>query len=1090
MTNLFIGVDKENKRKKLIEIAKDYITKGYRVFYFVPEQVCLEMERYCFKTMKDIDSSNFEVLNFSRVPDRFYKDIGKRPDKPYIDEGGKKLILDLAVKEIADDLEYFNKKNNRYALDQLFDIIKLFKENKIDGSEFLNFTADSENKKIKDIALVYESYNSVLSSMYYDSFDELERLTKITDVEYLKDKIFIFDFFSSFSKIENDFIKSIIKNCKEVYFALTCNDKIYNYKKSDKFYPVYKTAEKIIRFSKESNKEIKINKDFCEAKTEIAKLCQYVFTEEKVDCKDTVKILNCGNNYNECEIISLEIKRIIREENCRYSDIAVISRDDSYRKILETVFDKYNIPIFNDNKVSLDTKPVFLYINSIFSILQRGFTRENIIKLLKSGLTKYSFEECCIVENYLNLWNISSKEFCGEDFKFHPGGFVKDFTEKDRKNLENINRIKNEIFLEISSLKEDLSEENAINMSKTLYKFILKNNIPNYIQDKVEEYEKTGFFDLAEEYTQVFNLIINIFEQLSMILDEKPITIEEYYEYFSILSKSYEIGKIPTSMDEVFYSNAEKAKTINKKYVFLIGMNQGVFPKIYNNSSLISDYEKNKLKTFGFDLGDNEKEKSFNEKFLFFDIMTLAEKRLYITFPTATLQGEVIMRSSYVDSVLNCVNNLVIDDVSVLKDDFKIQDEQSASVNINLLKDKFSFEEYPTLIQKEKSVVDAENFDIEGKLNPKLESFKLNESDLNFSASQYETYVKCPFSYFMRYMMKINPLPDTNFGQRVIGNFVHNGLEYIFKQLKAENISIKDADNEKLDSILKEFFDFYTKQVLYLNESVRFSYFYENILNILRKIIGNLKDEFSESLFEPVEFEFKIGDDCQVKPLKIELENGKCLKFMGSIDRVDCYEKNGMSYIRIIDYKTGKKEFKLTDVYNGINIQMLIYLFSIWENSKENTIPAGILYYPARTSQIVLDQDYSSKDVENEMKKEFKRNGLLLDDEDILLAMENPITGRYIPVKLSAKGEIKGKNSLATLEELGEIENRILDDVKKNGNKLIKGDISISPLVNVSPCDYCDYKGICGYNENYCQKRYYNDNTAKSTKKETEEGEN
>lgn len=1086
MTNLFIGVDKENKRKKLVEIAKEYITKGYQVFYFVPEQVCLEMERYCFNKMKDIDSFKFEVLNFSRVSDRFYKDIGKRPDKPYIDEGGKKLILDLAVKEIADNLEYFNKKNNKYALDQLFEIIKLFKENKIDGSEFLNFTANSENKKIRDIAAVYESYNSILSSMYYDSSDELERLTKVTDPEYLKDKVFIFDFFSSFSKIENDFIKLIITNCKEIYFSLTCDDKLYNYKKTDKFYPVYKTIENIIRFSKESNKEIKLNKDFYETKSEIGKLSKCIFTDEKTDFSDFVKILNCGNNYNECEIIALEIKRILREEKCRFSDIAVISRDDSYRKILETVFDKYNIPIFNDNKVSLDTKPVFLYINAIFSILQRGFTRENVIKLLKSGLTKYSFEECCIVENYLNLWNISSKEFCGEDFKFHPGGFVKDFTEKDKKALDDINIIKNEIFLDISSLKEDMSNENALNMSKILYDFIVKNNIPDYIQNKAEEYQKAGFFDLAEEYTQVFNMIINIFEQLSMILGEKPVTIEEYYEYFSILSKSYEIGKIPTSIDEVFYSNAEKAKTINKKYVFLIGMNQGVFPKIYNNSSLISDFEKNKLKSFGFDLGDNEKEKSFNEKFLFFDVITLPTKRLYVTFPTATLQGEVLIRSSYVDSILNCVNNLVIDDVSILKDDFKIQDEQSAKVNINLLKDKFIFEKYPILQQKEKSIIDAENFDVEGKLNPNLESFKLNENDLNFSSSQYETYVKCPFSYFMRYMMKINPLPDTNFGQRVIGNFVHNGLEYVFKELKADNISIKDVDDEKLDNILKEFFDFYTKEVLYLNESVRTSYFYENILNILKKIITNLKDEFKGSLFEPVEFEFKIGENCQVKPLKIELENGKYLKFMGSIDRVDCYEKNGISYIRIIDYKTGKKEFKLTDVYNGINIQMLIYLFSIWENSKEDTIPAGILYYPARTSQIVLEQDYSSKDVENEMKKEFKRNGLLLDDEDILLAMENPLTGRYIPVKLSAKGEIKGKNSLTTLQELGELENYILNDVKKNGNKLIKGDISISPLVNVSPCDYCDYKGICGYNENYCQKRYYKENTDKSNK----EGEN
>lgn len=1075
MTNIFLGLNKKDKTNKLIEIAKNYVKQGKKVFYFVPEQICLEMERYCFSMMKDIDSSNFEVLNFSRTPDRFYKDIGKRPDMPYIDEGGKKLILSLAVKEISDKLDFFGKRNNKYVLEQLFDIIKLFKENKINGSEFLDFSEDVENKKLKDIGMIFESYNAVLSSMYYDSFDELERIVKITDKDYLKDKIFIFDFFNGFSKTENDFINLIIKNCDQVYFALTCDNNFYNYKKTDKFYPVYQTVEKIIRFSGEADKEIKLNKDFMENETETGILGKYIFEGKKEELKGNIKIISCGNNFDECEFISLEIKRLLREEGYRFSDFAVISRDDSYKKIIETVFDKYNIPIFNDNKAPLASKPVFLYINSIFDILLKGFTKENIIKFLKSGLTKYSFEECCIIENYLNLWNISSKEFCGEDFKFHPKGFVEKFSEKDAAQLNIINKIKNEIFLDISSFKEDISSENAVDISKKLYEFLVKNNIAQYIEKKVYEYETAGFSDLAEEYTQVFNMIINILEQISMILNDKPVSIEEYYNYFTILANSYDIGKIPTSIDEVFYSNVEKAKTINKKCVFLIGMNQGVFPKIYNNSSLLSDNEKEGLKNSGFDLGDSEKEKSFKEKFLFYDIITIPEEKLYITYPSVTLLGEKLLRSSYVNSVLECVKGIDIIDISVFKDDFKIQDEQSACVNINILKDR-NFPENYLLIEKKKELIkSADNFDVTGRLDVNSPGFLIDKEDLNFSSSQYETYVKCPFSYFMRYMMRINPLPDTNFGQRVIGNFIHNGLEYFFKELKNKNISLKETNEETINKILESFFEFYTKEVLYLNESVRTAFLYENIINILKKIIANLKEEFLCCEFEPLEFELKIGDNCDIKPLKIQLENGKYLKFIGSVDRVDKFVKNGTSYIRIIDYKTGNKEFKLKDVYNGINIQMLIYLFSIWNHSKEETVPAGILYYPAKTKQIVLDKDSTYEDVEKEMRKNFKRNGLLLDDEEILLAMENPLNGRFIPVKLSSSGKISGQNSLADLQTMGELEEYILDNVKETGNRLINGDISINPLINTNPCDYCDYKGICGYDENYCQKRYYKD---------------
>ena len=1075
MTNLFLGLDRKSKTDKLIEISKEYLKEGKKVFYYVPDQICLEMERYCFEKMKDINSSLFEVLNFSRTPDRFYKDMGKRPDKPYIDEGGKKLILSLAVKEISDRLSYFGKNSGKYILSQLFDTVKLLKQNKIDGGKLMNFFENSSNIKIKEIAEIYESYNSILSMSYYDSTDELERLTNVIDASFFRDKVFVFDFFNGFSKIENDFIKIVIENAKEVYFSFTCDNINYNYKKSDKFYPVYETIEKVIRFSKEAKKEIKLNKDYMKNDCPPGKLAENIFSGVKEESDDNIKIISCENSYDECEFISLEIKRLLRENRYRYSDFAVVARDDSYKKTLEMVFDRYRIPFFNDNKVPYVSKPIYLYINSIFEIMIKGFTKENIIKLLKTDLTGYSFEECCIVENYLNLWNISSKEFCGEDFKYHPRGFVENFTEKDIKELETVNKIKSEFFLDISSLKEDISSENAVNISKTLYNFLLRSNIPDYIQEKVSEYEKAGFIDLAEEYTQVFNLTISIFEQISMILDNKPVSIREYYEYFSIVASDYEIGKIPTSLDEVFYGSAEKVKTMNKKCVFIIGMNQGVFPKNFSNSSLISDFEIEYLKESGFDLGDNDKEKTFKEKFLFVDALLLSEEKLYITYPQVTIQGEKLLRSPYVNSVIDNYENLNIIDTSALPREFRIQDEKSACVNIGMIDKKIISKEHKAVIEKKNTINKAEKFDISGKLDVKSDAFTLNEKDLIFSASQYETYVKCPFSYFMRYVMKVDPMPDTNFGQRVIGNFVHNGLEYFFKSIKSENLSIRKLSDENIDKILRDFFDYYSKKVLYLNESVRSAFLYESIISILKKIVYNLKEEFSQSLFEPVEFELKIGDGCSIKPLEVKLDNGKNLKFIGSVDRVDEFKKDGTSYIRIVDYKTGTKEFKLKDVYNGINIQMLIYLFSIWNNSNKENIPAGILYYPAKTKQIVLDADSTGEDVQNEIRKNFKRNGLLLNDEEVLLAMENPLSGKYIPIKVSSSGKMSGQSSLADLSQMGELEEYIIKNMKKTGNSIINGDISISPLKSVDPCQYCDYMGICAYDERYCSSRYYKD---------------
>ena len=186
----------------------------------------------------------------------------------------------------------------------------------------------------------------------------------------------------------------------------------------------------------------------------------------------------------------------------------------------------------------------------------------------------------------------------------------------------------------------------------------------------------------------------------------------------------------------------------------------------------------------------------------------------------------------------------------------------------------------------------------------------------------------------------------------------------------------------------------------------------------------HLSQEFSKSDFEAKAFELAIDLDAQVKPEILPLEDGGTIQIRGSVDRVDTLEKDGEKYVRVIDYKSGKKLFSLSDIMYGLNLQMFVYLFSISEDksSKYNGIPAGVLYMHSSRNMFSFDSKKQAlSNISAQESDSFKMMGIVISDLDgkIAEAMEHGLEGKYIPVKVKKGGELTGQ--LATLEELGRI---------------------------------------------------------------------
>jgi ATP-dependent helicase/nuclease subunit B len=233
------------------------------------------------------------------------------------------------------------------------------------------------------------------------------------------------------------------------------------------------------------------------------------------------------------------------------------------------------------------------------------------------------------------------------------------------------------------------------------------------------------------------------------------------------------------------------------------------------------------------------------------------------------------------------------------------------------------------------------------------------------------------------------------------------------------------------------------------------------------EIIFHIIEELSQSDFVPVDFEMKVGED--IPAYELEIDSDTKLILTGSIDRVDLMEKNGNAYIRVIDYKTGNKDFKLSDILYGINLQMLIYLYAIQKNSGNKfggkVIPSGVLYQPSTNKYINANADDDSGKILAEQNKNLKMKGLVLDNPTVISAMDKMGLATYIPVSYS-NGKLKSSESTASLEEMGRLFKKIDKLLIEMAKELHMGNVEFNPVKSTNrydACAWCPYLSVCGY---------------------------
>lgn len=1078
MLRIITGRTGSGKTRKVRSVIADIakLNSG-KAIIIVPEQFSFETERAMLTLLGNEKVNNAEVLSFSRLAEKLLKKCGKLPSKT-VDDAARGVLMSIAVESLQDKTVSFKKYvKNPALINELVSFRKELKKCRISPDSLQSVSGkmrrESFSLKLSELSEIYACYDALINNSFGDDTDYLDILADVLETEdFFKGKTVAVDGFSGFSAQEYSVLERIMKSADELYVTF-CYDSEARNGKYEIFRNVHNEIKKLIGIANRMGVKIAPRENLLPK--EEYKAFELNFLEENIfansgktfkENASAVCIIPCKNKKDECDAAAAEIRRLVRTEGYRYRDIAVIERqENSYKNDLANSFRKYGIKCFFDSRQPVLTQPLVVFIRTLLDITVNGFSSDSVLTLLKTGLYGFSAEETAELEDYILMWNIKGSGW-KNDWTDNPEGFGEEFDEKSIAKLENLNILRKKIVAPILSLKNKITDTNGAVIAREVFTFLRAAGVDENLKVIADSLKKSGDSELSVEQNTVWKMIADIFDTLVFAVGDKTVSVSRFAELFDILVSSKDIGIIPNGIDEVIIGSADRIRASAPRAVFIVGANSGSFPAAGSGGVLLSDKERTELMENNVGLISNIEYNSVSEMYIAYRAVSLPTERLFVSYSSFGTDGDSLFPSELVTEIKS-----LLPYCKTLENDImsRIESEKSAfsvlageSVNGSVLAS--SLYEYfkqngndgrIQMIDKiRKNTFKLKNRDV---------TEKLFGTNMFLTASKTEKYYSCPFEYFCQYGLKAKPKKSAEVDPAQAGTLIHFVLETVLREYPKEKfISLSP---EEAEQITYRIIDSYIEEQMSgaKNKSASFKRTIDLIKARTVKIVLRLIEEFKNCDFTPVDFELNINIDGDIPAYRLSLDGEHEISIIGKVDRVDSWLNGENNYIRVIDYKTGGKEFKLSEVLQGINMQMLIYLFAIWQNGKEkygNVVPAGVLYFPAKANRISsakTDRYTSPESLQKNQRDEYKMKGMVLNNLEVINAMEHGMCGVLIPSKIDKSGAASG--NVISLNSLYKLKDYIDGEIKNMALNIYNGEIDANPIKDA--CTYCDYKTVC-----------------------------
>ena len=1028
------------------KIIKESIENpGTNYIVLVPEQYSLALQRKMVTLHPNKGSMNIDVIGFNRLSYRIFDELNIKPAK-VLEDFGKTMLIRQVAGEVEDKLKIYGKSLDKSGfIDEVKSLMSEMYQYDLSKdclNQILDKLDDTDTllrDKLQDMLTIFTAFHERVKEEYIVAEQLTELLfSNICRSNLIKNSVIVLEGFTGFTPIQLKCIGELMAYAKKVYAVLTIDKTFYNKKKiceHELFHLSRETMDNLERIAA-TKRVLKEEDIFIEGEginrwnsentndelIHLEKnLFRYPYKQYQKEVEN-IKITSFDNPRKEIMGVAEQIKKLVICNGYRYKDIAVISGDfENIIGYVDQLMPKYGIPYFLDYSRPIKNNQYIDSILHLLRIVEDNFSYDSVFAFLKSGaIADMEADEIEELENYVlargikgfKLWN-KPWEDSVEEIRAYFMEAVLPFYDKVKGNKVCINEYADAMY----SFMENLSYEERM-----------------------------------KEEGDLYNKLVSLLEKMKEIMGSRCVKIDEFSELIDLGLKDISLGMIPGKLDMVTIGDITRTRLEDIKVLFIVGANDGIIPKKNVPAQIITDREKERLGELDFNLAPTEKMNSFIEQFYLYINMTKPKDKLFISYTTMNSDNEVMRPSYIVGRIKNIFKKLVITNAKdekafVSTPDSGVEnlvegllellngDGTNGEITLKLYR---VYEDlgYNNILERIFEAMCYSN--IPDKLTPQVADLvKLNL--MSQSVSRLEQFANCAYAYFLKYTLKLRERDIKNIDNRNIGNILHSAMERLYRHVHDDmSNEWSNIDDELRDKMITGFvenaFDEeYQGQII---DEGRYAYLKNMLIRIGKRSAKVLSGMTENDSFKPELFEYNFTK-------KVELDSeGEKMTLSGIVDRADVYysPENKALSLRIIDYKSGNYDFNINQLYEGLQLQLSVYMNIMLELVDENCnkdkspeekvsiIPKGMFYYQMKDPFVEVDREDKA---EEKRAKELKLKGYTEDDSNIFYNITD-----YAMLKS-----------------------------KEIASKILSGNIDKKPFKQgaTTACQYCGFKSICRF---------------------------
>jgi len=1081
--------------------------------FLLPEQATFLYERELAQMLPAQGFAGAQVTSFRRLSYHAAKNSLAAP-LPQLSETGKMMVMARILDAERGNLRAFAAPSLRTGFaSTMLEVLSELKSSAISREDMAKAALSWQQKepnshlsaKLADIYLLYGRMEEFFAGHYTDFEDALAYLVKqIKEQGFLAGATVLIDGFAGFTPQEMRVIEALLQGAAKVEIALALDTQERDEPLTPEalFYPTWDTYQKLKATASSAGAEIEEpilclgDKGRFAQNPELGFLEKNLFSYTDLSAYDktpaNISLCSASDKEAEAEAVGRKILRLVREEGLRYRDISVIARQvGDYEEILERVFGSLGIPYFSDSKKPILYHPLVEIIRAALEVARDNWQYETVFRYLKTGLSPIDAPETDILENYCLANGIRPYHWTDKkDWSFWRRPLGEDIPEAKEEEiacqLQTINEIRrraSEALLRFyGAVSKEISVAGICRAITTLLDDL-------DVQTKLEEWQnralEQGNGEEAEIHQQVLEKTLSLLQEAEILLGDQMMSLDAFSGVLDAGFAAASLSIIPPGLDQVFVASLERSRNPEVKAAFILGVNTDVLPARIMPDGIFSSRDREQLQEDGWQLAPPVYARQLAENYLAYIALTRSGGLLYLSYFLSDDDGEASLPSPLIKRIRKLFPHLMEGmyagetDLHLLGGGLATLASLSKQLRLaqnglpvaGFWRDVYNWyaneELYLRLLEEILLGLDYDP----AKNNLSQKSVNaLYGKNIRSSVSRLEKYRACPFSYFAAYGLKLQERPIYQLTAIDRGQLFHEALAAIGRRIHDEGKPWQDIDEAYIDSLIDECLEGLLPRFLgnIFSSSARYQYLAERIKSTLRMTLMLMAQHMKKGSFMPVAWEVSFGKQGELPSLSIPLEEGRTLEISGKIDRVDI-AKGEQSWIRVIDYKTGKESLSVQDVFNGLKMQLLVYLQVVLDNSElfgaSSAAPAGVYYSMVHDEMVsgeMADAGQESKKVPG-----LRLEGLSVLDAEAVSMADPGLSGhsKLIPAAMKSGGGFYVNSPGVTTEQMELLRAHLTAGLRNLAGQMLEGLVAAAPLQskNFDACAYCDYRAFCAF---------------------------